>query len=52
MLSGHEKELCGKYIQMSEVIEESNFVVIEDGKIVPDKVWVSEICCTDSGVDY
>ncbi len=36
-----EEKLRGKYIQMSEVVEESDFVISEDGKIVQDKVWVS-----------
>ncbi len=36
-----EQKLRGKYIQMSEVVEESDFVISEDGKIVQDKVWVS-----------
>ncbi|KAK0443292.1 hypothetical protein EV421DRAFT_543423 [Armillaria borealis] len=34
-----EEKLRGKYIQMSEVVEESDFVISEDGKIVQDKVW-------------
>ncbi|KAK0215233.1 hypothetical protein EDD85DRAFT_497803 [Armillaria nabsnona] len=34
-----EQKLRGKYIQMSEVVEESDFVISEDGKIVQDKVW-------------
>ncbi|KAK0463437.1 hypothetical protein IW261DRAFT_1672487 [Armillaria novae-zelandiae] len=37
-LDGEEK-LRGKFIQMSEVVEESDFVISEDGKIVQDKVW-------------
>ena len=36
-----EEKLRGKYIHMSEVVEESDFVISEDGKIVQDKVWVS-----------
>ncbi|KAK0431559.1 hypothetical protein EV421DRAFT_1742997 [Armillaria borealis] len=35
----NEEKLRGKYIQMSEVVEESDFVISEDGKIVQDKVW-------------
>ncbi|KAK0431565.1 hypothetical protein EV421DRAFT_1927264 [Armillaria borealis] len=34
-----EEKLRGKYICMSEVVEESDFVISEDGKIVQDKVW-------------
>ncbi|KAG7439188.1 NAD(P)-binding protein [Guyanagaster necrorhizus] len=34
-----EEKLRGKFIQMSEVVEESDFVISEDGKIVQDKVW-------------
>ncbi|KAK0186902.1 hypothetical protein F5146DRAFT_147778 [Armillaria mellea] len=34
-----EEKLHGKFIQMSEVVEESDFVISEDGKIVQDKVW-------------
>ncbi|PBK65066.1 NAD(P)-binding protein [Armillaria solidipes] len=34
-----EEKLRGKYIQMSEVVEESDFVISEDGKTVQDKVW-------------
>ncbi|KAK0207389.1 hypothetical protein IW262DRAFT_1530247 [Armillaria fumosa] len=34
-----EEKLHGKFIQMSEIVEESNFVISEDGKIVQDKVW-------------
>ncbi|KAK0443701.1 uncharacterized protein EV420DRAFT_1576207 [Desarmillaria tabescens] len=34
-----EEKLRGKYIQMSEVVEESDFAISEDGKIVQDKVW-------------
>ncbi|PBK60625.1 hypothetical protein ARMSODRAFT_1026363 [Armillaria solidipes] len=37
--SDHEQKLRGKYILMPEVVEESDFVIIEDGKIVQDKVW-------------
>ncbi|KAK0199470.1 hypothetical protein DFS33DRAFT_1268460, partial [Desarmillaria ectypa] len=36
-----EEKLRGKYIQMSEVVEESDFVISEDGKTVQDKVWMS-----------
>ncbi|KAG7440360.1 NAD(P)-binding protein [Guyanagaster necrorhizus] len=36
---GNEEKLRGKYIQMSEVVEESDFVISEDGKVVQDKVW-------------
>lgn len=32
-----EEKLRGKYIQMSEVVEESDFVIGEDGKIVRDR---------------
>ncbi|KAK0495746.1 hypothetical protein EDD18DRAFT_251719 [Armillaria luteobubalina] len=35
----NEEKLRGKYIHMSEVVEESDFVLSEDGKIVQDKVW-------------
>ncbi|KAK0442440.1 hypothetical protein EV421DRAFT_1736294 [Armillaria borealis] len=35
----NEEKLCGKYINLSEVVEESDFVIGEDGKIVQDKVW-------------
>ncbi|KAK0443704.1 uncharacterized protein EV420DRAFT_1023754 [Desarmillaria tabescens] len=34
-----EAKLRGKYIHMSEVAEESDFVISEDGKIVQNKVW-------------
>ncbi|SJL12667.1 related to enoyl-CoA hydratase/isomerase [Armillaria ostoyae] len=34
-----EEKLRGKYIRMSEVVEESDFVISEDGKTVQDKVW-------------
>ncbi|KAK0443696.1 uncharacterized protein EV420DRAFT_1340640, partial [Desarmillaria tabescens] len=34
-----EEKFRGKYIRMSEVVEESDFVISEDGKIVQDKVW-------------
>ncbi|KAG7441665.1 short-chain dehydrogenase [Guyanagaster necrorhizus] len=34
-----EEKLRGKYIHLSEVVEESDFVISEDGKIVQDKVW-------------
>ncbi|KAK0214489.1 hypothetical protein IW262DRAFT_274804 [Armillaria fumosa] len=34
-----EEKLRGKYIRMSEVVEESDFVISKDGKIVQDKVW-------------
>ncbi|KAK0476371.1 hypothetical protein IW261DRAFT_1552241 [Armillaria novae-zelandiae] len=34
-----EEKLRGKFIQMSEVVEESDFVISEDGKVVQDKVW-------------
>ncbi len=37
----NEEKLRGKYICMSEVVEESDFVISKDGKIVQDKVWVS-----------
>ncbi len=37
----NEEKLRGKYINLSEVVEESDFVISEDGKIVQDKVWVS-----------
>ncbi len=36
-----EEKLRGKFIQMSEVVEASDFVISEDGKIAQDKVWVS-----------
>ncbi|KAK0215222.1 hypothetical protein EDD85DRAFT_1030002 [Armillaria nabsnona] len=35
----NEEKLRGKYIHLSEVVEESDFVISEDGKIVQDKVW-------------
>ncbi|KAK0434089.1 hypothetical protein EV421DRAFT_2088095 [Armillaria borealis] len=35
----NEEKLRGKYIRMSEVVEESDFVISEDGKIVQDRVW-------------
>ncbi|KAK0214432.1 hypothetical protein IW262DRAFT_1514631 [Armillaria fumosa] len=35
----HEEKLRGKYIQMSEIVEDSDFVISDDGKIVQDKVW-------------
>ncbi|PBK98029.1 short-chain dehydrogenase [Armillaria gallica] len=35
----NEEKLRGKYIHMSEVVEECDFVISEDGKIVQDKVW-------------
>ncbi|PBL00064.1 short-chain dehydrogenase [Armillaria gallica] len=35
----NEEKLRGKYINLSEVVEESDFVISEDGKIVQDKVW-------------
>ncbi|KAK0215242.1 hypothetical protein EDD85DRAFT_498166 [Armillaria nabsnona] len=38
-LRDDEEKLRGKYICMSEVVEESDFVISEDGKIVQDKVW-------------
>ncbi|KAK0214683.1 hypothetical protein EDD85DRAFT_917266 [Armillaria nabsnona] len=34
-----KEKLRGKYICMSEVVEESDFVISEDGKIIQDKVW-------------
>ncbi|KAG7442404.1 short-chain dehydrogenase [Guyanagaster necrorhizus] len=34
-----EERIRGKYIQMSEVTEESDFAISEDGKIVEGKVW-------------
>ncbi|KAK0476366.1 hypothetical protein IW261DRAFT_1339715 [Armillaria novae-zelandiae] len=34
-----EEKLRGKYIHLSRVVEESDFVISEDGKIVQDKVW-------------
>ncbi|PBK67955.1 NAD(P)-binding protein [Armillaria solidipes] len=34
-----EEKLRGKYICMSEVMEESDFVISRDGKIIQDKVW-------------
>ncbi|PBK58136.1 short-chain dehydrogenase [Armillaria solidipes] len=34
-----EEKLRGKYIHLSKVVEESDFVISEDGKIVQDKVW-------------
>ncbi|PBK65057.1 hypothetical protein ARMSODRAFT_1022491 [Armillaria solidipes] len=34
-----DEKLRGKYIQMSEVVEESDFMISEDGKIVQDNVW-------------
>ncbi len=33
-----EEKLRGKYIQMSKVVEESDFVISEDGRIAQDKV--------------
>ncbi|KAK0214412.1 hypothetical protein IW262DRAFT_1405937 [Armillaria fumosa] len=35
----NEEKLRGKYIHLSRVVEESDFVLSEDGKIVQDKVW-------------
>ncbi|PBK67916.1 NAD(P)-binding protein [Armillaria solidipes] len=35
----NEEKLRGKYIHLSEVVEESDFVISEDGKIVQDRVW-------------
>ncbi|KAK0224414.1 hypothetical protein EDD85DRAFT_241407 [Armillaria nabsnona] len=35
----NEEKLRGKYINLSEVVEESDFVISEDGKIVQNKVW-------------
>ncbi|PBK94492.1 short-chain dehydrogenase [Armillaria gallica] len=35
----NEEKLRGKYIHLSKVVEESDFVISEDGKIVQDKVW-------------
>ncbi|KAK0200185.1 hypothetical protein DFS33DRAFT_1359473 [Desarmillaria ectypa] len=35
----NEEKVRGKYIHLSEVVEESDFVISEDGKIVQDKVW-------------
>ncbi|KAK0215220.1 hypothetical protein EDD85DRAFT_1000076 [Armillaria nabsnona] len=35
----NEEKLRGKYIHLSEVVEESDFVISEDGKIVQNKVW-------------
>ncbi|PBK94509.1 NAD(P)-binding protein [Armillaria gallica] len=35
----NEEKLRGKYICMSEVVEESDFVISKDGKIVQNKVW-------------
>ena len=37
-----EEKLRGKYIHFSKVVEESDFVISDDGKIVQDKVWVSD----------
>ncbi len=34
-----EEKLREKYIQMSDVAEECNFVISEDGRIVQDQVW-------------
>ncbi|KAK0431574.1 hypothetical protein EV421DRAFT_2024491 [Armillaria borealis] len=34
-----DEKLRGKYIHLSKVVEESDFVISEDGKIVQDKVW-------------
>ncbi len=39
-----EEKLRGKYIHLSKVVEESDFVISEDGKIVQNKVWVSDSC--------
>ncbi|KAK0437398.1 hypothetical protein EV421DRAFT_1029538 [Armillaria borealis] len=39
-----EEKLRGKYIHFSKVVEESDFVISEDGKIVQGKVWVSDSC--------
>ncbi|KAK0184326.1 hypothetical protein F5146DRAFT_1075221 [Armillaria mellea] len=35
----NEEKLRGKYIHLSKVVEESDFVISEDGKIVQDNVW-------------
>ncbi|PBK94494.1 short-chain dehydrogenase [Armillaria gallica] len=35
----NEEKLRGKYIHLSKVVEESDFVISEDGKIVQEKVW-------------
>ncbi|KAK0215090.1 hypothetical protein IW262DRAFT_1300324 [Armillaria fumosa] len=35
----NEEKLRGKYINLSEVVEENDFVISEVGKIVQDKVW-------------
>ncbi|KAK0443712.1 uncharacterized protein EV420DRAFT_1277835 [Desarmillaria tabescens] len=34
-----EEKLRRKYINRSEVVEESDFVISKDGKIIQDKVW-------------
>ncbi|KAK0217275.1 hypothetical protein IW262DRAFT_1464314 [Armillaria fumosa] len=35
----NEEMLRGAYISLLEVVEESDFVISEDGKVVQDKVW-------------
>ncbi|KAK0227367.1 hypothetical protein EDD85DRAFT_974912 [Armillaria nabsnona] len=45
-----EDKLRGAYISHSEVVEESDFVISEDGKVVQDKVW-DEMLAILEGVD-
>ncbi|KAK0443239.1 hypothetical protein EV421DRAFT_1710192 [Armillaria borealis] len=45
-----EDKLRGAYISLSEVVEESDFVISEDGKVVQDKIW-DEMLAILEGVD-
>ncbi|KAK0186869.1 hypothetical protein F5146DRAFT_935933 [Armillaria mellea] len=48
--ANNEDKLRGAYISLSEVVEESDFVISEDGKVVQDKVW-DEMLAIFEGVD-
>ncbi|KAK0200108.1 hypothetical protein DFS33DRAFT_1278495 [Desarmillaria ectypa] len=48
--ANEEDKLRGEYISFSEVVEESDLMISEDGKVVQDKVW-DEMLGVLEGVD-